>query len=77
MGVSCLRKRKSLRDERLDLLLLKEIEQGDQILSEHCRFQPFECLDAVRDHPFPAWKKPARGNVQNKDGDSMKTITTT
>src|SRR5512145_1212459 len=31
----CLGKRKSLRDQRLDLLLLKEIEQGDQVLSEH------------------------------------------
>jgi hypothetical protein len=26
---SCLGKRKSLRDERVDLLLLKEVEQGD------------------------------------------------
>ena len=44
MRVSCLGK--SLRDERLDLLLLKEFKQGDQILSKQCRFQPFERLDA-------------------------------
>ncbi len=29
MRVSCFGKRKSLRDERLDLLLLKEFKQGD------------------------------------------------
>ena len=66
--VSCLGKRKSLRDERLDLLLLKEIEQGDQILSEHRRLQPFERLDAVGDHPFPAWKKPAWATYRTKRG---------
>src|SRR5512134_1357883 len=70
--VSGLGKRKSLRDERLDLLLLKEVEQGDQILSKQCRFQPFEPLDAVGDHPFPAREKPAAGNVQRVDGNSMK-----
>jgi hypothetical protein len=39
MRLSCLGKRKSLRDQRLDLLLLKEVEQGDQILSKQCRLQ--------------------------------------
>jgi hypothetical protein len=29
LRASCLGKRKSLRDERLDLLLLKEVKQGD------------------------------------------------
>ena len=55
----CLGKWKSLREEWTDLLLLKEVEQGDQILSKQCRFQPFEPLDAVGDHPFPTRKKPA------------------
>ena len=49
MRVSRLGKRKSLRDERLDLLLLQEVEQGDQILSKLGRLQPFERLDAVGD----------------------------
>jgi hypothetical protein len=72
-----LRKEKSLCDERLDLLLLKKIEQSDQILSKPCRFQPFEPLDAVGNYPFPAWKKPATGNVQPEDGDRTKTMPTT
>ena len=72
--LSCLGKRKSLRDERLDLLLLKEVEQGDQILSKQCRFQPFEPLDAVGDHPFAAREKPAASDVQPEDCDSTKAI---
>ena len=75
--LSCFGKRKSLRNEWLDLLLLKEIEQGDQILSEPCRSQPFEPLDAVRDHPFPAREKSAADNIQRENGDSMKAMTTT
>ena len=35
---SCLGKRKSLRDERLDLVVLEEIKQGDQILSKNSGF---------------------------------------
>jgi hypothetical protein len=69
--------RKSLRDERLDLLLSKEVEQDDQILSKLCRSQPLEPLDAVGDHPFPAREKPAARNVQPEDGDSTKAMTTT
>src|SRR5688572_18454743 len=53
LRLSCLDKRKSLRDERLDLLLLKEFEQGDPILSKQVRFQPFKRLDAVGDDSFP------------------------
>jgi len=75
--VSCLDKRKSLRDERLDLVLFKKVKQGDQILSKQCRPQPFERLDAVGDHPFPAWEKPAAGDVQPEDGGSTKALTTT
>jgi len=56
-------KRKSLRDERLDLLLSKQIEQSDQILSEHCWLQPFEPLDPIGHHPFPARQQPAAGNI--------------
>src|SRR5262245_24089166 len=66
-----------MRDERPDLLLLKEVEQGDQVLSKPCRFPPFERLDAVGDHPFPAREKPAAGDVQRVDRDSMQAITTT
>lgn len=65
-----------MRDERLDLLLLKEAEQGDQILPKQSRLQPFERLDAVGDDPFPAGEKPAADDVQRVDGDSMQAITT-
>jgi hypothetical protein len=75
--MSCLGKRESLRDERLNLLLLKEVKQGDQILSKEFRFQPFERLDAVGDDPFPAREKPAAGDVQGEDGGSTKALTMT
>jgi hypothetical protein len=65
------------RDERLDLLLLKEVKQGDQIPSKQCRSQPFEPLDAVGNHLFPAREKPAASNVQPEDDDSTKAMTTT
>ena len=74
--LSCLGKRKSLRDEWLDLLLVQEVEQGDQILSKPCRSQPFEPLDAVGDHPFPTREKPAAGNIQPEDADFTKAMTT-
>ena len=77
LRVSRLGKRKSLRDERLDLFLLKEVKQGDQILSKEFRFQPFERLDAVGDYPFPAWEKPAADDVQPEHGGSTKALTTT
>ncbi len=75
--VSRLGKRKSLRDERLDLSLLKEIKQGDQILSKEFRLQPFERLDAVGDHPFPAWEKPAADDVQPEGSGSTIALTMT
>ena len=77
MRLSSLGKRKYPGDQWLDLLLLKEVEQGDQILSKPCRPQAFEPLDAVGDHPFPARDKPAASNVQPEDGDSMNAMTTT
>jgi hypothetical protein len=73
--VSCLGKRKSLRDDRLDLLLFQQVKQGDQILSKQCRSQPLKPLDAIGDHPFLAREKPAAGDVQGVDGNSMKAIT--
>ena len=76
MRLSCLGKGKSLRDERPDLLLLKEVKQGEQILSKPCRFQPFERLDAVGNHPSPAREKPAAGDVQPNSGESTKALTT-
>jgi hypothetical protein len=77
LRVSCLGERKSLRDERLDLFLLKEVKQGDQILPKQRGFQPFQPLDAVEDYPFPAREKPAASDVQPEDGESMKAMTTT
>jgi hypothetical protein len=75
--LSCLGKRNSLCDERPDLLLLKEVEQGDQILSKQCRPSPFEPLDAVGDHAFPAREKPAAGNIHPENEDCTKAMTTT
>ena len=67
----------SPRDQRLDLSLLKEVKQGDQILSKQIRFQPFECLDAVGNDAFPAGKKPAACDVQPEDSGPTKALTTT
>ncbi len=64
MGLSCLGKRKSLRDDRFDFLLLEEIEQSHHIPSEQGRSKPFEGLDAVGDHPFAAGQKPAAGDIK-------------
>jgi hypothetical protein len=75
--LSCLGKRESLRDEWLDLLLLKEVEQGDQVLSKQCRPQPFERLDAVGDDSLPAREKPAADDVQREGGGSTKALTAT
>src|SRR5262245_52398694 len=71
-----LRQRESLRDQRLDLPLFKEIEQCAQILSKPCRPQPFEPLDAVGDHPSPAREEPAASDVQPEARDGTKTMTT-
>jgi hypothetical protein len=45
--VSRLGKGESLRDERLDLLLSEEVEEGDQIPAKPLRLQPLERLDAA------------------------------
>jgi hypothetical protein len=78
---SCLGKGKSLRDKRLDLSLLKEVKEGDQILSKQCRTQPFEPLDAVGDQPFPAREEASRQlcttrkwRFQEGDSDDLKPI---
>ena len=76
MRTLCLGKGESLRDQRLDLFLLKEVKEGEQILSKQCRSQPFEPLDAVGDQPFPAREEPAASDVQPVNGDSMKAMTT-
>src|SRR5262245_51430509 len=74
--LSCLGKGKSLRDQRLDLLLLKEVEQGNQIRPKPCRSQPLQPLNAVGDYPFPAREKPAASDVHPEDGQSMKAMPT-
>jgi hypothetical protein len=68
-------KRKFPGNQRLDFLLLQKAQQGDQVLSEHCRFQALEPLDAVGDHPLPAREKPAASNVQTENRESLKAIT--
>src|SRR5262245_24000050 len=68
--------RESSRDQRLDLPLIKEIEQGAQILSKPGRLQPLEPLDAVGDHPSPAREEPAASDVQPEARDGTKATTT-
>ena len=75
--LSCLAKWKSVGDERRDLMPLKQMEQGNQILSKHRRPQSFQPLNAVGDHPFSAREQPSSGNVEREDGDRPKTVTTT
>ena len=77
VGFSSLDKRKSLRDQWLYLLLLKEIKQGDQILSEQGRFKALEPLDAVRNHPFPTREKPVASDAPPEDRGFAKTMATT
>src|SRR5215510_7221830 len=68
--------RKALRDERRDLLLSKEVEQGAHILAKPCRLQPFQPLDAVGHHLFPAREQPAASNVHPEDRESTKAMPT-
>ena len=71
LRLSGLNERKPPRDDRLDLLLLKEVEQGNQVLSKHRRFQPFEPLDAIGNYTFPAGEKQTSRNIQPEDRDPM------
>ena len=75
--ISCLGKWKSMRYERLDLLLLKEVKQSHQILAKQGWTKPFEPLDAVGHYPSPAWEKPAASNVQPEDADFTEAMATT
>lgn len=75
MRTSCFGKWDSLRDQRLDLALLQQVEQRDQILSKKIRSQSFECLDAIGNDAFPARKKPTARNVQPEEGGSTKALT--
>jgi hypothetical protein len=60
--LSGLGKRKSPRDDRLDLLPLKKFEQSDQVLAKQRRLPPFEPLDAVGDDAFAVRQQPTAGN---------------
>jgi hypothetical protein len=77
VGASRLGKRNSLCDERPDLPLLQEVEQGDQILSKQTRSQPLEPLDAVGNHAFSARKKPAACDVHPENSNCTKPMTAT
>ena len=74
--LSGLNKRKPLGDKWSDLLLVKEVKQGDQILPKQPGPEPFEPLYAVGDHAFPTRQKPASGNVQAEDSDRTKAMAT-
>ncbi len=76
MRLSCMRERKSLRDYRLDVLVLQKAKQGDQVLSKPRRFQSLQRLNAVRDYTFAARKNPAARNVQPENGNSTKAMAT-
>src|SRR5262245_64908722 len=73
--VSGLDQGESPRDERLDLLLLKQGEERDQIRAKPGRSDPFEPLDAVGDHAFAAREQPAAGDVHPEDRDATKAMT--
>ena len=77
MSLPRLGKWETLRDQRLELLLLKEVEQDEQILSKPCWSQPFKPLDAVRNDAFPAGENPAANNVHSEDRDGTKAMATT
>src|SRR5690242_18851337 len=74
---SRLGKRKSLRDDRLDLLLPKQLKKCNQVLSKQFRFQPLERLDTVRNHPFSAREEAGASDVQAEPGGSPKAPSTT
>ena len=76
MCLFCLSQGKSLCDERLDFLLLEQLEQDSQVLSKPFRFQPFERLYTVGDYSFPAREKPASRDIEPKDSSSPKALAT-
>ena len=71
MRLSRLDQGKSLRDQRFDLLLSKQLQQCAQILSKECRLEPLEPLDAVGNHAFVAGENPAAKNVQRENAQSL------
>src|SRR5215831_18081806 len=75
MRLSRLGERELLGDERRDLLLFEQVQQGDQVLSEQIGLEPLERLDAVGDDALPAWKNPSPGDVHAEGGGSRKTLT--
>jgi hypothetical protein len=68
-------KRKSLRDERLNLLLLEEIEQRNKVFPKPSRLQPFQRLDAVGDHSLSTRQNPATDSVQREFSGPPKSPT--
>src|SRR5687767_15992863 len=74
MGASRVDKRKP-RDQGLDLVLPEKLEQREQILTKQRWSQPFQPLDAVRDHPLAAGKNPAANDVQAEDSDWTNAVT--
>ena len=63
-----LAERQPLRDQRVDLLLLQQVEQCEQIVSEPRGFQPHEPLDTVRHHALAARQKPVLEDVPPQGG---------
>ena len=74
--LSGLPKRISACDQWLNLLLLKKVKQATQILSEPDWSQPFEPLDAVGNDPLSAWEKPSSSNIESKNAEGSKSMTT-
>src|SRR6187200_3061116 len=72
----CVGEGESVRNERLDPLLLKQFEQRKQVLPKQGRFETLERLNAVGDDPLPPGEKPAAGDVHRVHGDAMKPIAT-
>jgi hypothetical protein len=70
------RQAESLCDERLDLLLAQELEQGGQILSKPLRLEPFERLDTVGNHRFLPGRSRLRAMYNEKMAVSTKALAT-
>src|SRR5690242_16827418 len=76
MRMFCFPQRQPARDQRLDLLLSKEVQQGNQILTEQFGLPSLERLNAVGDQTFSARQQPPCRNIGREGGGSAKPIPT-
>jgi hypothetical protein len=75
--VSRMVEREPLGDERLDLLLVEEVEQSNQVQPEPRGLEPLEPLDAVGNDPLATREEPASGDVPREVSDLAEAMTST